>query len=277
MGNYHHHQNPSAFDLDIKVVSSICNLYDADGLYAINPQKHSPLLGFAYDGFPIYGAYGYKNADGSGGITRIKSGYQLRNISVRTHHADGTDVPDGPPVSTTYPLGAFREDYVFVARPNEPDYLDVHNGRFCVTPEYPNGTYAYFSTVDENHNSAYPYIIGPTFYGVYANRKVTAINEATTIYAPAVPTRDERSEKWDLRVFPNPSSDLIAVQLLGLAERDLQARLFDLSGKLVELKTIQKGQTIAYFDTQALYPGLYLLQVSAPGAEGQTYKVAVGN
>ena len=71
--------------------------------------------------------------------------------------------------------------------------------------------------------------------------------------------------------------DLIAVQLLGLAERDLQARLFDLSGKLVELKTIQKGQTIAYFDTQALYPGLYLLQVSAPGAEGQTYKVAVGN
>ena len=277
MGNYHHHQNPSAFDLDLKVVSSICNLYDADGLYALNPQKHSPLIGFAYDGFPIYGAYGYKNADGSGGITRIKSGYQLRNITVRTHHADGTDVPDGPPVSATYPLGSFREDYEFVAHPNQSDYLDVHNGRLCVTPEYPNGTYAYFATVDENHNSAFPYIVGPTFYGVYANRKVNSINEATTLYAPAVPTRNDVFEKLDIRVFPSPRSDLVAVQLLGLADQDLHARLFDVNGKLVEAKTIQKGQTIAYFGTETLYPGLYLLQISALGTEGKTYKISVGN
>ena len=51
--------------------------------------------------------------------------------------------PPGPNVSTTYPLGYFREDYEFVAHA-EPFYLDEHNGRFCVTPEYPNGTYAYF-------------------------------------------------------------------------------------------------------------------------------------
>ncbi|MEM8889525.1 MAG: YHYH protein, partial [Bacteroidota bacterium] len=36
MGNYHHHQNPSAFKLDLNVVSTVCNLYDADGLYAID-------------------------------------------------------------------------------------------------------------------------------------------------------------------------------------------------------------------------------------------------
>jgi hypothetical protein len=117
MGNYHHHQNPSAFKLDLNVVSSICNLYDADGLYVIDDTQHSPLIGFAYDGFPVYGAYGYKNADGTGGITRIKSGYQLRNITSRTHHADGTDVPDGPAVNSTYTLGYFREDYEFVTHP----------------------------------------------------------------------------------------------------------------------------------------------------------------
>ncbi len=82
--NYHHHQNPSAFDMDLVVLSTVCNLYDADGLYAINPAQHSPLIGFTYDGFPVYGAYGFANADGSGGITRMKSGYQLRNITVRT-------------------------------------------------------------------------------------------------------------------------------------------------------------------------------------------------
>ena len=77
MGNYHHHQNPSAFKLDLNVISTVCNLYDADGLYTIDSSKHSPLIGFAYDGFPIYGAYAHKNVDGTGGIIRMKSGYQL--------------------------------------------------------------------------------------------------------------------------------------------------------------------------------------------------------
>ena len=45
MGNYHHHQNPSAYNLDLNVISTICDLYAADGLYAINPSGHSPLIG----------------------------------------------------------------------------------------------------------------------------------------------------------------------------------------------------------------------------------------
>ncbi|MEL7159745.1 MAG: YHYH protein, partial [Bacteroidota bacterium] len=110
-GNYHNHQNPSAFKLDLEVTSDVCNLYDAEGLYAIDSTRHSPLIGFAYDGFPIYGAYGFKNTDGTGDIVRIKSGYALRGISERSTHYDGTEVSDGPPVSATYPLGYFREDY----------------------------------------------------------------------------------------------------------------------------------------------------------------------
>jgi hypothetical protein len=76
MGNYHHHQNPSAFNLDLNVISSVCDLYQAEGLYTINPSEHSPLIGFAYDGFPIYGAYGYTNADGTGGVVKMQSSYQ---------------------------------------------------------------------------------------------------------------------------------------------------------------------------------------------------------
>jgi hypothetical protein len=41
--------------------------------------------------------------------------------------------------------------------------LDVHNGRFCITPEYPEGIYCYFATVDANYNSAYPYVVGQRF------------------------------------------------------------------------------------------------------------------
>ncbi len=183
MGNYHHHQNPSAFNLDLNVISTVCNLYLADGLYTLDSTAHSPLLGFAYDGYPIYGAYAYKNVNGTGGIVRMKSGYAKRNITIRTTYSTGATVTAGPAVSATYPIGYFREDYQYnTTSVLTPDYLDDHNGRFCITPEYPAGTYCYFATVDANWNSTYPYIIGPTFYGVKNVVKVASISEAVTIY-----------------------------------------------------------------------------------------------
>ncbi len=187
MGNYHHHQNPSAFKLDLRVISTVCNLYNADGLYIIDSTQHSPLIGFAYDGFPIYGAYAFKNIDGTGGIARMKSSYKLRNITTRTTWADGTTVLAGPVVSSTYPLGYFREDYQYNTTSSlTPDYLDEHNGRFCVTPEYPNGIYCYFATVDSNWNSAYPYVVGPTFYGVKNVTKPASIAEPVTQYTGSI-------------------------------------------------------------------------------------------
>ena len=273
-GNYHHHQNPSAFKFDLVVTSTICNLYDADGLYTIDSTAHSPLLGYAYDGYPIYGAYGYKNADGTGGITRIKSGYDLANYSVRTNYPDGTDVVDGPAVSTTYPLGYFKEDYQWVARTGEDDYLDIHNGRFGITPEYPNGTYAYFATVDENWNSTYPYVVGPTFYGVSANRKVTSITESTTVYT----TSSIQDENIDLKVFisPNPTREFIAVQYIGLNRENLKVELFDMSSKLVQTTTLSKGSTNTYLDTRSLYEGQYIVRISN-GKNAISKKVIIVN
>lgn len=257
MGNYHHHQNPSAFDLDLSVISNVCTLYDAEGLYAIDSNVHSPLIGFAYDGYPVYGAYGYRNTDGSGGITRIKSGYQLRNIAVRTVWADGTDVPDGPAVSATYPLGYFREDYEFLSHAGQEDYLDVHNGRFCVTPEYPNGMYCYFATVEADWNSAYPYLIGPTYYGVVTGAKVNSVSEATTVYNPANGLAENAI--GDVRVFPNPSNDLFIVQAIGLLTSNLELTLTDVHGKTIETQVILPGSTMAFFDVSTLYAGTYFI------------------
>jgi hypothetical protein len=258
--NYHHHQNPSAFKLDLNVLSTVCNLYASDGLYAINTAQHSPLLGFAYDGFPIYGAYAYKNTDGTGGIVRMKSSYQLRNITTRTVWADGTDVLDGPPVNATYPLGYFREDYEFVARTGQSDYLDSHNGRICKTPEYPNGIYCYFATVDSLHNSTYPYVVGPTFYGVRNAAKVATITETVSTYLKT-PTSDVFSD-LNIHIFPNPSADLMAIQMDNLVKEDFTVELLDITGKLLQTKQLNKGSTIAYFDTQTVYSGTYLVRIS---------------
>ncbi len=274
MGNYHHHQNPSAFNLDLVVISNVCNLYLADGLYVIDPALHSPLLGFAYDGYPIYGAYGYLNADGTGGITRMKSSYSLRNITVRTHYADGTNVTDGPAVSATYPLGMYREDYQYnPTSAATPDYLDEHNGRFCVTPEFPGGTYAYFCTVDASHNSAYPYVVGPTFYGVKTAVKVTSITEPTTTYTPlAVP--DFTLERMDFKIFPNPAAELIAIQSSSMITENFKVELIDSLGRVVKTTDFLQGSTICYFETGGFQAGFYVVKISN-GSKSKVFKILI--
>lgn len=131
--------------------------------------RHSPILGYAYDGHPIYGPYAYQNADGSGGFKYLEPGY-----SVITGARAG-----GPPISQ-YPAGFFIEDYTYLE--NRGD-LDEHNGRFAVTPEYPNGVYAYYTTVQSSvtnnigdpfngtRKPVFPYVIGDTY-----NSKPDAFN-----------------------------------------------------------------------------------------------------
>ena len=264
MGNYHHHQNPSAFDLDINVISTVCNLYNADGLYVIDSTQHSPLIGFAYDGFPIYGAYAYQNTNGTGAIMRMKSSYQLRNITTRTTYANGTAVTPGPPVTTTYPIGYFREDYAYIpTSAATPDYLDEHNGRFCATPEYPNGIYCYFATVDTNWNSKYPYVVGPTFYGVKTAVKVTAITESVTVYTSAsIGISENKINELNLTVFSVNASDLIVVQSNQLTKESIEIVLYDIKGRLIDKTILYQGSTIAYFDTKRIYDGEYIIHAT---------------
>ena len=117
---------------------------------------HSPIIGYAYDGNPIYGPYGHSNpVDPTSSIQRLSSGYVLRGTR-----------PNGPDTGK-YPLGSFIDDYRWVPSVNSgKTELDENNGRFCVTPDYPNGTYAYFISVDSSDNPTFPYILGKNFYSL---------------------------------------------------------------------------------------------------------------
>lgn len=265
-GSYHHHQNPTAFNLDLVTISTICDTYLADGLYTLDSNSHSPLIGYAFDGYPVYGAYGYTDPNNTGSpVKRIESSYQKRNITVRTHYADGTDVTDGPAVSSTYPLGWYREDYEFIQGSGD---LDEHNGRFCKTPEYPNGTYCYFATVDENWNSAYPYLIGPTYYGIVETdnfntgpgQNGVTISESVQTYIPT--TGVQNIEEHKINIFPNPAGDVVAIQVEGLLKNDLTIKLYDMNGKLVRQTQLNQGSTIWHLDTQTLYSGEYIVEIS---------------
>ncbi len=144
-----------------------------------------------------------------------------------------------------------------------PDYLDQHNGRFCVTPEYPNGTYCYFATVDANWNSAYPYVVGPTFYGTIVVSKVTSISETVSTYSPVTTGLSKLDvENATINVYPNPSSDLVVVQIADITRGDVSLELIDAAGKVVDKTSVLQGSTIAYFDTKTLYAGIYFIRIS---------------
>ncbi|MGK0233236.1 MAG: hypothetical protein ACI9VJ_000506, partial [Salibacteraceae bacterium] len=110
--------------------------------------------------------------------------------------------------------------------------------------------------------SVYPYAVGPTFYGNYENRIVNSINESTIIYEEELGVSETIFNELNITIFPNPAADLIAVQLGSLVFDELQVELFDISGKLIKSTNIKKGSTIAYFDVQTVYEGVYLVKIS---------------
>jgi len=272
MGNYHHHQNPSAFNLDLNILSNVCDAYPSDGLYVINPTQHSPLIGFAYDGFPIYGAYAYTNTNGTGAITRMKSSYQLKSYptGLRTN---------GPAINQvvgtqTFFNGYFREDYEYIDHTGDATYLDSHNGRICNTPEYPaslypNGIYCYFATVDANHNSAYPYAVGPTFYGNITVSTVTSVPAGTTTL---VSNTFENSD-FKVTIAPNPASEFIAIQT-PMAQNDMYVYLINELGQIVKTSTILQGSTLSVIETDTIYNGIYFVKVT-DGKNDKTLKVII--
>jgi len=136
-------------------------------------KVHSPIIGFAYDGNPIYGPFAHENpVDPQSPIVRMTSSYSMKGS-----RADG-------PALAQYPLGSFNNDYSYTHKSGS---LDENNGRFCVTPDYPSGTYAYFITIDSNQVPQYPYILGENFYSLPVES-----NYASNINQNDVPKKSKR-------------------------------------------------------------------------------------
>lgn len=120
--------------------------YEGDNLR--HPDGHSKIIGWAFDGYPIYGPWGYEDPyDQLSGTMRMTSSYALM-----TQEAYGRTYSFGQLSN-----GTFVQDWEY---DSDSGTLDYYNGRHTKTPEYPNGTYAYFVTQDENNIPVFPYIFG---------------------------------------------------------------------------------------------------------------------
>lgn len=186
---------------------------------------HSPAIVISYDGVPIYsGKKALKERNKSIVInptdsrflsqwTELKSRYKLKYTEVQSgtpgaiilSTTNGTKYvtlsrTDGPSI-TEYPIGTFIEDYEYIV--GDDNDLDAHNGRFSITPEFPNGRYCYFTTTSSydpitnalveasvaNNNSigfnGFPYFIGDEFaaeYDTFMNSKCRTNDKIPQVY-----------------------------------------------------------------------------------------------
>lgn len=270
-GSYHHHLNPRC-------------------LYTPDPAQHSPLIGYAFDGYPIYGEFAWANANGTGGIQRMRSSYRLRNITTRTTLPNGTALSPaqyGPAVSATYPLGFYVEDWEYVAGLGD---LDAYNGRTGVTPEYPGGTYAYFVTLDDAGEGLYPYVIGPTYYGVLVAGNTgpggghVTPSEAVVTYVPSTsgvelpPAEDTTLGR--VTAMPNPSFGRTLLRWTLGAPSHVQVTLFDVRGARVLTPMndtyLESGEYMYVLEAGAVSPGIYFLEVRTDRARRAERVVVVG-
>lgn len=202
-GAYHYHANPIALRYllgDHVNYDSVAKTWSES---AAPVTKHSPILAWVSDGYPLYGPYGYATAtNAASGVRRMVSGYVPRNgqygtDNLSTNGAARASLPawaqraygisasqTGPAVSASYPFGRYMEDNDYLGdhgKTQGVDFdLDEYNGRYCVTPEYPNGTYAYFVCIDAGGAPVFPYNIGRAFYASPTGGAVTTLAETVT-------------------------------------------------------------------------------------------------
>ena len=160
---------------------------------------HSKIVGFCFDGYPIYGPFGYTNStNASGGLKLMTSNYSLLpnsplgrpytytqyvsltsfindpNPNTGHKHSYYNDSSDSSKNRILMAAGAYVNDWTYSA--SNGGTLDYYNGKYTKTPDYPNGTYAYFMTLDSSGIPQYPYVVGN-----YSKQKRT-FTESTSQY-----------------------------------------------------------------------------------------------
>ena len=128
-GAYHYHGNPNA-------------LFDQ-----VNPATESPVIGFAADGYPIYGSYILEDEI----VRKVTSSYILKS---------GNRKKKGDESSGDFPAGSYNgefiDDYKYVEGQGDLDQCNgmTHNGvyGYYVTDSYPWVLNCFKGTPDSSFN-----------------------------------------------------------------------------------------------------------------------------
>jgi len=132
LGQYHYHK------LTPETAAAI------GGVLVTDLNKRMTLVGWAFDGFPVYWKYGQLEPGGK--MITMVSSWKIKKEwgSKKARDAGGPDV-------NKFPLGTFVNDYEY-NKGTEEGALDECNGMKCYSPDLGQTTYCYFIT------DKFPYI-----------------------------------------------------------------------------------------------------------------------
>ena len=232
VSRYHYHNIPTDyFNNDLNI----------DG------TSHSPLLGYAADGFPIYYKYLYSDAnDIDSSISSFESSFQLK---AGTRPGDGITEPNG-----TYD-GNYVEDYEYVTTNSD---LDECGGRFGRTPEFPDGTYYYVLTDN------WPYI-PRCLKGMYVDNSFKigpncpSSTAETDCSSAQLSIEDFTSSKTAINLYPNPTNNYFNIKLSDDIDttRIKGVRIFSSNAQMIySSKTYQKTIRVDNYSE-----GIYYIQI----------------
>ena len=171
-GSYHYHNGSFLYNSwntnRIYSANAYYNATDFNGDKFRHIDGHSKIIGYCFDGYPIYGPYGYQTGiDNTTAVVQMKSSYLLHpNDDHRPGDFKYDRVVDVEGIGqVTLTAGSFLQDFVYKGGHGT---LDRYNGRYVKTPDFPDGTYAYFLTFEETTadtsissvKPSYPYIFG---------------------------------------------------------------------------------------------------------------------
>ncbi|MGB0578964.1 MAG: sulfatase-like hydrolase/transferase [Limisphaerales bacterium] len=198
---YHYHANPPGLR---HLLGDNVNHDPVSNRYTegATPARHSPILGWVLDGLPIYGPYAYSDSMNTNSpITRMRTGYRLRNITVRQtlpawaaraqNRSEQLSANLFGPTIAAEALGHYLEDNEYLGDVGfilGVDFdLNEHNVRFCRTPEFPNGTWAYFVNISSDGTPVFPYNIGRSYYGTPNGGSINSLPGNVTVHATGGP------------------------------------------------------------------------------------------
>lgn len=183
----------------------------------------------------------------------------------------GTTAPNATPLPIIRQAGQYIQDYEYVSSLGD---LDIHNGRFCVTPDFPGGTYAYFTTFNNTQTTpTYPYIIGPTYYG-----DPVEIGEDPTILTPGSgaqlePSFNSNNGIDSVRIisggsgYSSSNPPILRVANCGNPSQAAILQPVITQGKIVAVKVLESGSG---------YDPLRVEIIATPVGTGQTQTVGTG-
>ena len=136
-GTYHYHADANCMHWHPEAGESIENDYDESTIQAVAQNtydgNHSKVIGVAFDGYPIYGFWGY---DDQMNVVEMKSSYELKDGETGYNGIDDYKYTEG--------LG----------------HLDECNGHFGPTPDFPQGIYHYHTTMQNGDGEmGFPYFL----------------------------------------------------------------------------------------------------------------------